>query len=111
MLGKATLTIVTSRKAMNTAAAVTSRTFQRRSSFVMKRTLHENVASRYSLTDAPEHLRRPALLDRPLARAAGRALDAAGDSRGVPGHAPLRGLHRAPRHRPQRAHHAAHAPG
>src|SRR6476469_8164713 len=65
MLGKATLTIVTSRKAMNTAAPVTSRTFQRRwahhraegfpdgtrSSFVMQRTLHENVASRYSLPE------------------------------------------------------------
>ena len=46
--GNATLTIVTSRKAMNTATAVTSRTFQRRSSCFMQRTLHRRVASRYS---------------------------------------------------------------
>src|SRR5215204_4736575 len=49
MLGNATLTIVTSRKAMNTATEVTSRTFQRRSSCFMQRTLHDRVASRYSL--------------------------------------------------------------
>src|SRR5689334_14946729 len=111
MLGKATLTIVTSRKAMNTPAAVTSRTFQRRSSFVMQRTLHENVASRYSLSGAALHLRRPTLLDRPFTRAARRALDAAGGPRGVSRYAPLRGLHRAAGHRAQRAHHAPHAPG
>ena len=39
--GNATLTIVTSRKAMKTATPVTSRTFQRRSSFFTQRTLHE----------------------------------------------------------------------
>src|SRR3954449_11936181 len=43
------LTIVTSRNAMKTATAVTSKTFQRRSSCFMQRTLHERVASRYAL--------------------------------------------------------------
>src|SRR3954447_2616157 len=47
--GNATLTMVTSRKAMKTATAVTSRTFQRRSSCFMQLTLHDRVASRYAL--------------------------------------------------------------
>src|SRR4051812_46329442 len=51
MLGNATLTIVTSRNAMNEATAVTSSTCQRRSSCFMQLTLHEFVSSRYSLHD------------------------------------------------------------
>src|SRR3954451_21626557 len=39
MSGKATLTIVTSRKPMKTATAVTARTFQRRVSCMTKRTV------------------------------------------------------------------------
>src|SRR5690242_1366858 len=109
MLGKAMLTMVTSRKAMNTATDVTRRTFHLRC--MMQRTLHDSVASRYSYLRAAPHLRRRELLDRPLARADRRALDAAGAARGVPRRAPFRRVRRPAGHRPQRAHRAADAAG
>src|SRR3954468_21749222 len=81
--GNAMLTIVTSRKAMKTATAVTSRTFQRRSSCFMQRTLHDRVASRYSLHHARTQLRRSELQRGQDARAGRRALDRADPARGL----------------------------
>src|SRR5436190_24082857 len=101
MLGNAMFTMVTSRKAMKTATDVTSRTFHLRC--MMQRTLHDSVASRYPWNRAPPDLRRRELLDRPLARADRRALDAARAARSVHRRAPLRRVRHAARHRPQRA--------
>ena len=94
---------------MKTATPVTSRTFQRRVEL-----LHATHPTRrlphatrgYTRREAmlPPDLRRPALLDRPRAGAARRALDAARHPRGVPRPAPLRRLPARPRGRAQRPH-------
>src|SRR3954451_23494 len=120
MAGKATLTIVTSRKPMKTATAATIRTFQRRAmrpprySCLTQRTLPKvgcimqpdaaTLAAEEGSESASAHLRHPAVLDRPHARGDRRPLDAARDPRRVPRRAPLRGLPEEPRRGAQRAH-------
>src|ERR671915_1833156 len=107
MSAKATFTIVTSRKLMNTATEVTIRTFHCRC--MTQRTVAKLscVTQLGPLAFAPErsasaYVRQPGLLGRPRARGDRRPLDDARDPRRLPRRAPLRGPPARPRRGAQR---------